>query len=167
MSAVVPGAIIHSGVVQKQPHGMFAGLRGKQLRFMELKLRDDLTPFLIYYDHPMSDASVPKGLLYLDMSFQGFAFTRFDERKEIELCSSLESQTAEVVVAIRAGSDAHIANVRVVNDLLMAFESSSELNAWAEALNRALLNHINSENLASIASTLDLSQVTRNIFSLL
>jgi hypothetical protein len=63
MSAVVPGAVVLSGVVHKQPHGMFASVRSKQLRFMELKMRDDLAPMLIYYDHPKSDDSVPKGLL--------------------------------------------------------------------------------------------------------
>ena len=160
MSAVVPGAVILSGVVLKQPHGMFASVRGKQLRFMELKMRDDLAPMLIYYDHPKSDASVPKGLLYLDLSFQGFAITSFKERKEIEICSSLEAQTPEVAAAMRAGADVHIANVHVASDLSIAFESSSELDAWAEALNRALLTHINSENIALTSPTLTLTQVT-------
>ena len=161
LPAIVPGAVVYSGAVQKQPHGMFSSMRGKQLRFMELKMCDDLTPVLMYYDHPKLDAAVAKGLLILDSSFQGFNMSIFKERKEIEIRSPLESQDPEAVASfVRSfasvvGSDPHI-----VSDLALAFEASSDYDAWVAALNHALLTDINAEAIATSAPTLILTQVT-------
>jgi hypothetical protein len=160
LPAIVPGAVIYSGAVQKQPHGMFSSMRGKQLRFMELKMCDDLTPVLMYYEHPKSDAAVAKGILILDRSAEDYKVSFFKERKEIEICSSLESQGPEAVASfVRSfasvvGSDPHI-----VSDLALAFETSSDYDAWVDALHHAFLIDINAEAIASTSPTLILTQV--------
>ena len=162
LPAIVPGAVIYSGAVQKQPHGLFGSMRGKQLRFIELKMCDDLTPVLMYYDHPKSDGAMAKGILILDRGNQGFRVTTFKERKEIEIFSSLESQGPEAValfvrsLASVVGSDPHI-----VSDLALAFESNSDLDAWVAALNHALLTDISAEAIALTSPTLILTQVTQ------
>jgi hypothetical protein len=38
MPILKPGALIICGVVKKQPHGLFRGIRGKQTRWMELMI---------------------------------------------------------------------------------------------------------------------------------
>ena len=120
LPAVVPGALIFSGLVLKQPHGMFASMRDKQRRFMELTMGDDLTPVLAYYEHPKLSDSVPKGVMFLDQRFEGFDVTTFELRREMEICSELSS-THEGAQSVGLGlpSDVH-----VVTDLLIGFESS-------------------------------------------
>ena len=156
LPAVVPGAIILSGVVKKQPHGMFAAIRGKQLRFMELKMLHDLTPVLTYYDHPKSDASVPKGVMHLnqyinDSENEVWKIKHDGERMEIELCVQQ--------VPGQDGRDVH-----VVSDLLIALETSSEFDKWVAALNHALFNGKSSlqsvENIEAMFPSMKLSQVT-------
>jgi hypothetical protein len=150
LPAVVPGAIILSGVVKKQPHGMFAAIRGKQLRFMELKVLHDLVPVLTYYDHPKSDASVPKGVMHLnqyinDSENEVWKIKHDGERMEIELCVQQ--------VPGQDGRDVH-----VVSDLLIALETSSEFDKWVAALNHALVLNIDNQSPETIAF-MKLSQV--------
>ena len=153
LPAVVPGAIILSGVVKKQPHGMFAAIRGKQLRFMELKVLHDLVPVLTYYDHPKSDASVPKGVMHLnqyinDSENEVWKIKHDGERMEIELCVQQ--------VPGQDGRDVH-----VVSDLLIALETSSEFDKWVAALNHALVNfdNLSPETIALTCPSMKLSQV--------
>ena len=151
LPAVVPGAIILSGVVKKQPHGMFASIRGKQLRFMELKMLHDLTPVLTYYDHPKSDASVPKGVMHLnnDSETEGFKIKYLKELMEIEICSPQGPTQGQ------DGRDVH-----VVSDLLIALETSSEFDKWAAALKNAQLDNFSPETIALTCPSMKLSQVT-------
>ena len=96
---------------------------------------------------------------------QSVLFKINEESKEIEICSSLESQGPEAVASfVRSfasvvGSDPHI-----VSDLALAFETSSHYDAWIAALNHALLTDINAEAIALTSPTLILTQVTHLFF---
>jgi hypothetical protein len=134
---------------------MFASMRDKQRRFMELTMGDDLTPVLAYYEHPKPSDSVPKGVMFLDQRFEGFDITTFELRREMEICSGLSS-THEGAQSVGLGlpSDVH-----VVTDLLIGFESSIDHANWLSAIKYALLNDADSKTIALTSPTLLLAQV--------
>jgi hypothetical protein len=160
---VVPGALIFSGLVLKQPHGMLASIRGKQRRLMELTIGHDLnlTPVLAYYEHPKPSDSVPKGVMYIEprLFFKHLGRCNcevFADRNELSIRSELSSThegTRFIVPALPP-------DVHVVTDLLLGFESSGDAEKWFAAINHALATDIDSQTIASNSPTLSLTQVT-------
>ncbi len=122
---------------------------------MELTMGDDLTPVLVYYEHPKLSDSVPKGVMFLDERFEGFDVTTFELRCEIQICSGLSS-THEGAQSVGLGlpSDVH-----VVTDLLIGFESSIDHAKWSSAIKHALLTDVDSKTIALTSPTLLLAQV--------
>ena len=131
---VVAGAVVFSGIVLKQPHGILASIRGKQRRFMELAISHDfnLTPVLAYYEHPKSSDAVPKGVMYLD----GGKLKVFEDRNELSICGEPSDAHDDAQSFIPALPP----DVHVVTDLLLGFESSGDADKWFAAIRLSCIN---------------------------
>jgi hypothetical protein len=147
--AIIPGLVIISGVIQKQPHGMFASVLGKRSRFMELKITDSLVPCIVYYEPPKSDASVPKGAMYIR---DDTVVTTLAHRKGLNVCNPPDEAAAH--------EDGDV--VRTINDLDVVFDSNLELERWEKALNYAIKSNITSKKISLTAQPkLTLTQVVK------
>ena len=130
MPALNPGALIICGVVKKQPHGLFGGIRGKQTRWMELKIGTDSKPELVYYEHPKSTRSQEKGIVYLD----GSVIETVHAHRAYELRISGASHA----VGGGMGAAGERDDAKVVGDLLLEFQSVEVCAKWQAALRHSL-----------------------------
>ena len=124
---LTPGALIISGVAQKQPHGVFGGFRGKQTRWFELKIGKDSAE-LVYFEHPKTASSQAKGFVYLDSA--SVKFTKMG--KEIRI-SDASHNTGGGRGAAGERHEAH-----VVGDMLLEFQSVEVCEKWEAALQHSM-----------------------------
>jgi hypothetical protein len=130
MPILKPGALIICGVVKKQPHGLFGGIRGKQTRWMELKIGADSIPELLYYEHPKTAQSQVKGVVYLDSSV--INTVKADRAYELHISG------ASHAVGGGRGAAGERDDAKVVGDFLLEFQSVEVCAKWEAAFRYAV-----------------------------
>jgi hypothetical protein len=125
---LAPGALILSGIAQKQPHGVFSGFRGKQTRWFELKMSKETLPELVYYEHPKTSSSQAKGAVHLDS--KSVKIARMG--KEIRITGASHN-TGGGRGAAGERNEAH-----VVGDMLLEFQALEVCEKWESALNYSM-----------------------------